>query len=124
MLLGLVIAGIFIVLFVIWMAMRIHVTHQSERFEDELPLLSLPGITDKSEDTSSINGKGAYVNLKGILNNRFANHYIRASEKDEFAEFYKGIYHDAVALIRKMEKFRIEPSEGMANFIDEYESIS
>lgn len=124
MLLGLVIAGIAIVLFVIWMAMRIHVLHQSERFEDELPLLSLPGITDRSEDASSINGKGAYVNLKGIVNNRFANHYIRASEKEEFVDFYKGIYHEAVALMKKMEIFRIEPLEGMANFIDDYESIS
>lgn len=100
--------------------------HQAKCFDeklDNLPIYTFVGMTAIAQESDHFGRKVDNVSIKDILEGCFANHYISGNEKQGFSDYYCDYYNAAVAIFRKMERFRIEPLEKTKAFLYDYESI-
>lgn len=65
-----------------------------------------------------------FIDILTELNNAFDGKIISETQKKEFVEQYKYKFQEVYTLFKKLELFKLTPSENISKFINDYENIS
>lgn len=117
---------IFIGIIALLVSERIKYKHKSERLEEEISALLTyqnPNDYGKVREISEHNQNRTFENLEEVLENSFKDHIITGTEEDAFKKHFDDTFNETNSLKRKMEAFRLKPSERMIKLIDDFVSI-
>ena len=65
----------------------------------------------------------AFIDIETILEHSFNDHVISGTEEKQFTNQFQDVFSEAYSLRKKLEFFRIEPSERMQKLIDDFQQI-
>ncbi len=117
---------IFIGIIALLVSERIKYKHKSERLDEEISALLTyqnPNDYGKVREISEHNQNRTFENLEEVLENSFKDHIITGTEEDAFKKHFDDTFNETNSLKRKMEAFRLKPSERMIKLIDDFVSI-
>lgn len=75
------------------------------------------------ERLSALN-EGAFIDIPSDLNNGFYGRVISATQEKDFINHYKVHFQEAYSLLKKLEAFKITPSENISKFINDFGAIN
>ena len=68
-------------------------------------------------------GKEAFIDIETDVKNNFNKHIISHSEEKQFTDYYSDIFHDADSLLKRLDKFHINPPAIIAKFTHDFKCI-
>lgn len=99
---------------------------QSERLDEEISNMQAyhnPNSYDEAKERLEIERDRAFDDLVEILEHTFNGHIITGTEEEDFTNHFRDIFNEAYSLRRKLEAFRLEPTERTIKLIDDFGSI-
>lgn len=99
---------------------------QSERLDEEISNMQAyhnPNSYDMAKEKLELECNRTFDDIKEILEHTFNDHIITGTEEEDFANHFRDIFNEAYSLRRKLEAFRLEPTERMKKLIDDFGSI-
>ena len=75
------------------------------------------------ERLSALNN-GAFIDIPSDLNSTFSGKIISATQEKDFVNHYKPHFQEAYSLVKKLEAFKITPSETIFKFISDFGAIN
>lgn len=118
------ISVIAIIVFV--MAMRNIYEKQSENLNSEIanmqPYHDMSSY-DVSKQRLELERNRAFDDLEEILEHSFRDHIITGTEEENFTNHFRDIFNEAYSLRRKLDAFRLIPTERMLKLIDDFAKI-
>lgn len=118
--------GCFVAAFVVLLLIRIRLNTKSKELTERLkhvPPFYKKNIREQIQEKSS----GQIQTSDGInadLTNSFRGEIISATNEKKFTSHYETYFREAVALTKKLNAFKIKPSEAISFFIKDFESIN
>ena len=106
---------------------RIRLKNKSKELSEKLNHIS--SYSNKSnyeqarERLSALNN-GAFIDIPSDLNSTFSGKIISATQEKDFVNHYKPHFQEAYSLVKKLEAFKITPSETIFNFISDFGAIN
>ena len=108
------------------MSVRNLYKRQSERLDEEISNMQAyhnPNSYDEAKERLEIERDRAFDDLVEILEHTFNGHIITGTEEEDFTNHFRDIFNEAYSLKRKLEAFRLEPTERTIKLIDDFGSI-
>lgn len=99
---------------------------QSERLDEEISNMQAyhnPNSYDMAKEKLELERNRTFDDIEEILEHTFNDHIITGTEEEDFANHFRDIFNEAYSLRRKLEAFRLEPTERMKKLIDDFGSI-
>ena len=75
------------------------------------------------ERLSALNN-GTFIDIPSDLNSTFSGKIISATQEKDFVNHYKPHFQEAYSLVKKLEAFKITPSETIFKFISDFGAIN
>ena len=121
------IAVVFLVIIIVGMVvMRSRLGQKSRRLDEEIADLCTDAQrTDdgRGKEEAIRKNKEISTDIEAVIAWNFADHYIRAFEKEALRSHFGGIFNEVTSFVRKLEFFRIAPSDKILKLINDFESI-
>ena len=122
------IAGIACLLFLlaVLLAMRNRLKNRQRSFDDEIIeayTSSAPTAYAQAKDRLSQQNQEPFEDFETILAYNFDDHIISGTEEERFTDSFRALFNEAYDLRKKLDAFRIEPSERLLKLIDDFGQI-
>lgn len=91
----------------------------SEKFS-QISSYSEKSNYEQAKDRLSTLNEKEFIDIPTDLNNGFYGKIISATQEQDFINHYKSHFQEAYSLLKKLEAFKITPSENISKFINDF----
>ena len=91
----------------------------SEKFSQISSYSEKSNYKQAKDRLSTLNEK-EFIDIPTDLNNGFYGKIISATQEQDFINHYKSHFQEAYSLLKKLEAFKIPPSETISKFINDF----
>ena len=122
------IIGFFILIgtIILLVSIRNMYKQQSARLDEEISNMQAyqnPNSYDTARERLELERNRTFDDIEEILECSFNDHIITGAEEEDFTNHFCVIFNEAYSLRRKLEAFRLKPTERMIKLIDDFGSI-
>lgn len=78
---------------------------------------------EQSKDGEATLNDEVFIDIPTDIYSSFYNKIITSRQKADYIYYYQPLFQEADSLLKKLETFRITPSDTISKFIDDYEAI-
>lgn len=79
---------------------------------------------EQARERLSVLNEDVFIDIPSDLNNGFYGKVISATQEKDFVNHYKVHFQEAYSLLKKLEAFKITPSETISKFINDFGAIN
>lgn len=79
---------------------------------------------EQARERLSVLNEDVFIDIPSDLNNGFYGKVISATQEKDFVNHYKAHFQEAYSLLKKLEAFKITPSETISKFINDFGAIN
>ena len=79
---------------------------------------------EQARERVSVLNEDVFIDIPSDLNNGFYGKVISATQEKDFVNHYKVHFQEAYSLLKKLEAFKITPSETISKFINDFGAIN
>ena len=112
-----------IVMAMVRIRLKKQVNALSEKFS-QISSYSEKSNYEQAKDRLSTLNEKEFIDIPTDLNNGFYGKIISATQAQDFINHYKSHFQEAYSLLKKLEAFKITPSENISKFINDFGAIN
>ena len=112
-----------IVMAMVRIRLKKQVNALSEKFS-QISSYSEKSNYEQAKDRLSTLNEKEFIDIPTDLNNGFYGKIISATQEQDFINHYKSHFQEAYSLLKKLEAFKITPSENISKFINDFGAIN
>lgn len=112
-----------IVMAMVRIRLKKQVNALSEKFS-QISSYSEKSNYEQAKDRLSTLNEKEFIDIPTDLNNGFYGKIISATQEQDFINHYKSHFQEAYSLLKKLEAFKITPSENISKFINDFGRIN
>jgi len=104
--------------------MRLWLCKKSKELSERISrIISYGDYQDNQIRELTQSNESFFVDIPTDLENSFNGHIISFSEAKRFIKYYEDAFYEAKYLQKKLDIFRVKPSDAILQFIDDFENI-